>query len=490
MVSFRKLFEMISLSSVFRFQKKIFYFAAISLYAILFLPFIEQIPKITLDENWIGNTAHTFTVETRFGNTVPGWDPLEYFYLLPFFIGTLFKIFGTTVLTARLIMVAIGLIALFGFLLILDHIDLSYRIRFGLTLLFITGQSFYIHFRWLRPEGLVLAFLIWSVAFWLQSRYFWSALCIGLAISTHPIALIWGIPFWAGMVWNLLSFRNQKKEFLFSLLGGILPLILLGLLWTFKGIPTPFLSERSIASQSNPLLFWGYNFIQFIKTYCQGWKRTGLFLVESGILIAGLFFWKTERRIFWFSFLGLFSFLFGIVFVNPFRRRYFVMIVIYSLIVMAFLIKWLNQRQALWKWVCACILIFYGLNNAAGIGYLWAKGRQTTPYSEIREKIIPFIPKGSSILTHLEFWFPFQDYTVITDPKNLLKGSPVDYVVMTDIFSKALSPITEAPSIHEKQVRDTPFDSHIMDLIHQKGHKVFSFATNGYGTIEVWKLSL
>lgn len=89
------------------------------IFFLLQLPLIDTSPSIMVDESWYSNTAWNFSIGNGFTNTVPGSHGGDDLFLFTFLLGVAFKLFGTSLITARTVSVIGGLVGLIGFFQVL-----------------------------------------------------------------------------------------------------------------------------------------------------------------------------------------------------------------------------------------------------------------------------------------------------------------------------------------------------------------------------------
>ena len=153
-------------------------------------------------------------VETAtFSKTGAGQEIFIYTGLL----GIFFKIFGTSLFSARLFSVISGFLALIGFIQILKILNINHRTIIFSSILFIVSNVNYIIFRTVRPEGILLMFAIWSFYFLLiaikkLSPYYMipSGSLVAVSFLCHPHGVFYIVIIAA--VASYFSYKRNKHN--------------------------------------------------------------------------------------------------------------------------------------------------------------------------------------------------------------------------------------------------------------------------------------
>jgi len=174
------------------------YLLSIASYFLLQVFFLDSVTNIWIDEPWYANTSFNFSqgrglIDTAVGSSVDG----IFNFLYPLGLGVFFKAFGTSLMTARLFSVLIGLIALLGIIQILRTVKVGNKCVFFGSLIYIFCSVNYIVYRTARPEAFEVALIIWGLYFLLlgftksqNKSYFWSGLITSASFLCHPNAAI------------------------------------------------------------------------------------------------------------------------------------------------------------------------------------------------------------------------------------------------------------------------------------------------------------
>jgi len=468
-----------------------------ALYFLIGFTFLDSLPLIAIDESWIANTAHNFATGNGLINTVPGYHGQQFFMFHTLCVSFFFKLFGTSLWVGRLCGVVLGWLGLIGMIQILNRFKISPPIILLGGLLFLVSNVFFIIFRWIRPEGFVVAMLIWSlfclIKAWqdntphfLMITGFFSS----MATMSHPHGVTMGICFGLGILYY--CYFNRSVAPMVYFLGGVLitlSLVCLNLFlrdMTFLDFVRLRFSDNRLTFQSQNYLLGIYaNFVQLFQSYTLGWKRLFILVCELSFLGIGLTQYKKNTPLFFLSLLGVISLFMGVLVIDPFRRRYFGMIIFVSILCLCLLLNQLGPKK---RRLGFGIAILYLLNNLAGDGYLALKQMHTTPFSIIESAVRTHIPSGARVMTHLELWLAAPHTTVIR-ANDHPETESLDYVLITPHFAKAISPTTlDQTDFYDVRSHETDLYTTLHQYASQHGQLVHSIPTVGYDTIQIWKI--
>ena len=486
------------------------YFKPLCLFLIcvLYLPLLDTLPFIAMDEPAYAATAWQFFRGHGFINPVWVGGGQE-FFLYPFFLALSYKVLGVSLWSSRLVSVVMALLS--GWMLLKIAKQWSWKTSTTCLVLatFFINNSSYIIFRSCRPESMVALGLLTSI--WLFSNLLlgkktWGmGLALGLVstlcILAHPIALF-GTVFW-GIALCYDAYSRKSARVLWGYITGILCIISL---WGFVyiGIEGHTLKElfSSLNERTHSTSRWALaqaNLLRTYRGYSLGLKRFFLWGCELSILGVGLYTaWskKAEKspQIIGLMLLSLFGlgFFGGMIFgLTNLVLRYFSLISIFSCLVLGMVIE--NKKSK-----CLIgIAIFYCAYSL--MGQLWVIHRQwdATPYSVVEKQLSQAVPTHEPVMTNLQFWFPFYQHLVITDTLACAKedtltyfqSGKVHYVVLADFLLKKESPTTGfyAPFMTSK--RWELFYEGLFPYLQTHGQLASTVSTKGYGDIQVWKVS-
>ena len=495
------------------FTNRNIYLFSIGLYLLLQLFFLDRVTNIWIDEPWYANTSYNFSqgkglIDTAVGSAADG----IFNFLYPLGLGIFFKAFGTSLVTARLFSVIVGLIALLGIIQILRTLKLDNKfVLFG-SLIYIFCSVNYIVYRTARPEALEVALIIWGLYFlifgFIKSRnqpYFWSGLIASASFLCHPNAAIYIFLFFVTVL--AISIFQKKSSFIsYFLVGGSVTLLafVLYIAFFFQESIWAFAERVMYRSAGGSGSFLGSvwkNLSEFVQLYTLGIKRILVFLVELGVLIWGLFYFRKDKVLFIVSSIGLSSFLMGILFLRPFSTRGFVTVLVFSLIALSLIISKIQfSKQNKLSMALLVICGLYFLNNFTGNLYLIHRDYKSTSYSYVDREIDRIVPDRTKVVTLLNFWFPLKNNTIYhsykrwhTTPYNdfddLLNSGDVEYAVISDYLSMngtATSGRNEDPGVYKAKKE---YYDKVRNFAELNGRPLQTIKTNNYGDIEIWKIN-
>ena len=425
-------------------------------YLLIFFLKLDSIPMIAMDEGWNAFYAYDEFLDNPYslGTTIQ-YKLFFFYYIL---LAGWMKLFGISLFVVRSLNVVLGLAGLIGLYQLFKQITQNKLIITAGLLTFLMTNIVVVTFRWGRPEGMVLVLLVWALFFLVKAvqnnqpkQLFWGGLLLGLMVFTHPysilVVLAIFLVLWRLPLTTLLSYR-------YLIYGGsiVVSIILIkGLIFDLDYLQTHFfdhISQRLIFSGSTNLLD---SFIYFWQSYTLGVKRLYILIFEIGILIIGVFKYRKDALISNLSWMGLLTFMIGLVLLNPFRRRYMGIVMIFSVITSILMIA--RKKTVFKKFIITALMIYFS-NNVLGNAYYIYKQIKNTSYAEITNQLQTKIPKGSKIMAPIQFWIALHPFYTITDIHDqigadaiLNKLNQVDYIVSSPFFLKNVSPTTGGDAI-------------------------------------------
>lgn len=484
-------------------------------YLLLHLPFLDQVPPIIIDESWYANSAHNLANGQGFINTNVGAFPMGDLFFYTLIVSGAFKVFGTGLWIGRFVSVLMGLIALWGWGVLCRRLGLRGWPFVVTSGLFITSNVYFILFRRERPEALVIALSVWALYFFItawQTGNFNPALaCALLAGSSalaHPNGSILAVLLGILLAACALSNRGGARAVLGYAAGGIGTIVILLIGWELlrerpllEFLKVVFLTSGRVSVSEGTILsaFWT-NLTTFVPSYSLGLKRLYILVFELGILLVGMARYRHDRLAGFLGLTGLLYFLAGLVLLTPFKPYAFSIVLLFSLAVTGRLLN-LGVTTISGTWLKALWLatLLYGLNNLAGDVYVLNKNATNTPYTRLTETLDATIPDGVPVLTHIEFWFAFQNNSVYTqfrqfkrwsatpytDFRQLQESGHIRYAVLSPALEKGVSPTTgEMRGISESSAR---FYQEARMYARAHCQRISLLATRGYGEIEIWE---
>lgn len=481
-------------------------------YLLLQLPMLDRVPPIVIDESWYANTAHNLANGHGLINTNVGARGGDQFFLFPVVVSGAFKVAGTSLWIGRFVSVLLGLIALCGLGALCQKLEIR-GWAFAVTgLLFIVSNVYYILFRRLRPEGLVIALslwaLFWFITAWQTGKFkpaLASALLVGSSALAHPYGILLAVVFGILLAIRSLSSRGGVPAVLGYAMGGVTTVLIFLIGWKLLREQSvfDFLREASLdsgrlsfAKGSIASAFWA-NLTNFVPAYSLGLWRLYILVFEFGILVAGLARYRYDRLTGLLSLTGLLCFVAGLALWTPFQRWAFNITLIFALAVTGRLLTLGASRlsplplNAIW-----IVTLVYGLNNLAGDAYTLKRNANNISYTQLTQALDATVSDGVPVLTQIEFWFAFHDNPVYTqfrrwsttpysNLRELKESGNVRYVVLSAALTNGLSPTTgEIKGISEKSVRFY-MDARMFAISHCE--RIDVLATHGYGDIEIWE---
>ena len=488
---------------VFQFFKNHYLFILFSLvYLLIYFWKLDSIPMIAMDEGW--NTFHVaqLWLNQTHGLTSNVFNPI--FFVYYYFLYLWVSIFEISLFSVRSLSVFIGLFSIIGLYQILSrYIKSKILIYLGLTCFVMTNIAV-ITFRWGRPEGLVLAFLIWVILFWIKAlelqkaRYFLiSGFFMSLMVLAHPYSLSVVL----AILCCSIFFRNVSvHQFAYFFLGACISIPIIFIKISFQlnfdfhnffeiFRELQFFSRFQFGEPSKGII---ENFTYFWQTYTLGIKRLYILLFEIGIMILSFFRYKDNKLIRNMSFLGLATFIIGIIFITPFRRRYMGIVMVFSIITTLLVIN--NEKKTIKK-VIIIFFVLYMINNILGNAYLVYKQYQNSSYSTLSKQLNQFIPQTAKVVAPIEFWIALQPRFILTDISDQYKNRPIqEYLdnkieisVISSHFKKNYSPTTGESAIGY-QLHENSFHNKLFRLKDDKSwEKIKKFNTAPYDTIYIYR---
>ena len=486
------------------------FFILIGIFLLLQIPLIDTLPGIMVDEPWYANTAWNFSVGNGFTNTVPGSQGGDDLFLFTFLLGIFFKLFGTSLFTARMVSIIGGLVGLIGFFQILKILKIKSKfVIFISGLLFIFSNVSYIIFRSVRPESWVVALGVWALYFLIKGHilnkeinYFFTGLLSSAAFLCHPHGAI--SIFLFGVIVLLYCYNKKIIRALSYYILGIAPIAIILFFYIFTVRQETLIeffgswTHRIATEQDNFIHSQMSNLSTFFRTYTLGLKRIFILLFELGVLLYGLFFLKKNKYVLMISTIGLSYFVIAMIFLHPFSTRHFGEVLIFSFVVFALLLDYYKANQKFYKYVIV-IGLLYLANNLAGDLYVIWRDHDNISYSEIEKKVDNLVPDNTKVLSLLNFWFPlknnenYNSYTRIWETPyknidNLLSSGDIKYVVLSDymLYSGTGTSGRKADANVITQVGT--FYSKAKSYAQTNGELIEIINTRGYGKIEIWKI--
>jgi hypothetical protein len=485
-------------------------------YLLMYLPFLDQVPPIVVDEPWYANTAHNLAIGQGLINTNVGQFGGDQLFLYPLVVSIAFKLGGTGLWVARLTSFLLGLLALWGWIFLCRELGACDRTIALTGGLFVTSNVYFVLFRRARPEALVIVLSVWALFWfiraWRGQRFNAGLVCallVGGSALAHPNGvLLAGILFVVLSVATFFAPSGVRQHIYGYVLGGIGVVLFFLIGWELLRMQSiqEFLKEVTIDSgrlsvtQAGVLSALWSNLATFVPAYSLGLKRVYILLFEVGVLFVGLLRFRADRLAGLLSLIGLAWFTAALALLTPFVRSAFCIVIIFSLAVTARQLSFRGStgphpiRVAAWL-----LTLLYGLNNVAGDLYLLKQNAGNTSYTQLSKAVDASVPDGVPVLTHLELWFAFQNNPVytpftrfastpFTGLSGALKSGQLQYAVLSSGFSRGLSPTTGEPYSLFVNPNDA-FYKEARAFLTVHGRLAAVLPTRGYGDIEIWEFA-
>jgi hypothetical protein len=474
------------------------------IYALLYLPTLDIMPQVAMDEGWNAlYAAQEFNLlpyaELK---TIIQYKLFFVYYLLAF---PFLKIFGISLWSIRFFAFTCGLAGLFGIHKISTYLKWPPLARIAAYGAYIFSNISLVIFHWGRPEALLTVGYVFFVYFLLKgtidnNKLAWFStgfLSVGLVMS-HPFSVIIGVPLGC-----LLIARLIKKDYtpLVYVVLGTLPLLCVFSINAFY-INWDYTNQLFIGHITDRLSITSHTSlvdraILFFNHYTLGIKRLYIFVFEVGILCYGLLSKKSSQATKTISFFGLAMFITGLLVFSPFRRRYFCLIAINSILVLGDVIKNISFSKQRKIAFIIIIGLFFG-NTMAGDAYYIYKNYRNTPYRQLTHSLQNLgIPKTASILSPIHFWLPFHNYYAISNVhhfpglgypsyQDLLDKKDIDYILTAPYLLNNNSPTTgQKSTVH--QMNKSPFLLALKTYTETHCELISSVTAPPYGTLFLYK---
>jgi Dolichyl-phosphate-mannose-protein mannosyltransferase len=478
------------------------------------LAFLDQLPIIAVDEPWYANTAHNLANGQGLINTNVGERGGDEFFLYTFVLAGAFKVLGTSLWVGRFVSVILGLISLWGWGLLCRKLEIRGWAFVITGSLFITSNVYFILFRRVRPEALVLALSVWALCFFVEawqtrrvSAAFACALLAGGSALAHPNGALLALLFGGLLATRAIADRRGAEAFLGYATGGVGIVLLFLLGWALlreeslsEFFKSALIDSRRLSVTEGSVFSASWtNLSTFLPAYSLGFRRVYILIFELGILVMGLARYRHDRLTGILSVAALLWFVAGLALFIPFFRWAFCIVVMFSLAVTGRLLSLgVTAISPAVPRLLMVLTLLYGLNNLAGDAHVLRQQAANTPYTQLSEALDAMIPDGSPVLTHLELWFAFKKnpaYSAFTRWSStpyagfseFLGSGDVRYAVLTDSFIQGRSPTTGERETLYAGTRHGAFYRAARTYAATHGKLIAVLPTRGYGEIEIWE---
>ncbi|MEM7165944.1 MAG: glycosyltransferase family 39 protein [Planctomycetota bacterium] len=474
------------------------------------LPFLTVVPQITVDEPWYANTAYNLAQGQGLVNTNTGWRGGDEFFLYTVALAGVFQLTDATLWAARFFSVILGTLATLGFVRLGTRLELRGSTMALGVLLLVSGNVFYMVFRRVRPEVVVVLCAIAALYFLfggLQQRhrrlFFAAGLFSGAACLAHPNAALLVVLLTVVVLRNVFRQRDARPLPYFLAGVGLCMAALLVHITQIREVPVTvffeelfFSSERVALPDSSFLAGVVDNAVLFFNDYTLGIKRAYILIFEVGIMVVGLLCGRRQRALRLVSGVGLGYLVLALLFLRPFHRIGFVVVIVFSLMSFLLLVDRLEVRSALRRCLLVAGILYLG-NNVAGDAYVLHRGRAWNDYSELSRRIERDLPDDATVICNMSFWFPLRDKTTYTHSTRwrftpyenlaeLLASGDATHAVISNYILDGISPTTGEPTVYP--IRHRRFYETLEPYLVQNAKLVTSIATTNYGEVQVWRI--
>ena len=488
------------------FDHRVFFFL-MAFYAFLSTFMLEKYPRVWVDEPWESITASTLAHEGKMYNLVlenyTGFDKvlLQPRLFLSMAVAPAFALFGVGPVQGRLVSAACGALLMIAVYLFTSKFFSKRAALFAVWFVMIETMMF-ISYRTIRPEIYLVTLESYSMLFLFQgiranskAYFFWSGLFAGVALWTHPNAVL---HVGAVAVLLLLTYKSgaftsrYSWSFAAALLIALLPYLIYVIANDARNSFSTFYlqldNRTSSLAQQNWLATSLRGEWNRIVEYAQFPYRAPIVLVFASVWVRSLVSKKIETRNVAIV-VGMYILLSILVISNK--------TVLYttSVLPMLCILAAVNTDELLGaphafgerirrifhsgyfrESLGIGLFVLLSLNQLAGDARLLWHNRNCS-YTETIKQLQTVIPPDARVWGSITFWFGFQHQPLRTQYTHLREVDTFkpEYMITgdTEIWGKDFW----------KSVRDDA-DA----VIKERGTLVAEFPENCYGTLRVYHL--
>jgi hypothetical protein len=486
------------------------FFVLLGVYFATQIPFLTSVAKVWTDEPWYANVAYNFAQGNGLVDTLAREGTAWVAFLYPLILGCFFKVFGTSVWVGRFVSVMAGAVALAGLIQIQRLWKIKPAVVLLTGLLFIFSNVYYIVFRTIRPEAWCVAFAVWGFFFLARGAdrnrnidFGLSALLSSCAVMSHPNGVLYALLY--GLF--VFGFSCSRRSFI-PVVGFATVGLVCALGWVFYYTViggadlTAFFAEasntRTVIGKASVLTAFLSAIKTFAATYSLGAKRAYIFIFECGVMVAGLFFARQNRKLFFTALAGLLFFMLSLLAFQPFATRHFSEVLFFGLLGTGLLFQQVYARKPL---LLSLFLLTsaYGLNNILGDVYLVFRDHKNTPFDQLSLQISQQIPKESKVLSLMPFWFglkttAFYNESTRWEAKGyesldaFLKTGGADYVVISPYLLDGRTGTSGRKERAAETENIKGYCQKVLDFSEQHGRLITELSSDGYGKISIWEI--
>jgi hypothetical protein len=238
------------------------------------------------------------------------------------------------------------------------------------------------------------------------------------------------------------------------------------------------------------------------------WPRVGIWLLLTGVPLAGALLWRRARRgpslpdRLLLAALPLLVALMAVL-LDYKRYVYLVLVLPFLALYIALAIvttwRWAAGRDWLWRLALGIVLVAAIWEGAAGVLHSFQVARSTTPYLQVTQAIADSIPAGSRVLAAQPFWLGLVGYDmrsinlvfVLSDPHYRIPQTPSieqaidqvqpDYIVSEDLLVEAYAREPEDGSLMVAQWHA------FARYLNERCSKVDTIVNHDYSNVSVYR---
>jgi Dolichyl-phosphate-mannose-protein mannosyltransferase len=484
-----------------------FFVAILAIYLCSSLFMINKYPRVWVDEPWESITAYTLEHDGRlFNPTLEGRDGygqhfLEPRILLSLVVAPFFALFGVGPVQGRLASVLVGALLLVGGYMFGKRF-LSKRGGLLIAWCLSIETMIFISARTVRPEIYLAAIQMFSMYYFFSAletgslrKYFSAGLLLGVALWTHPNALLYlGAVVTIFVIEKKLAFI-KSREFWALTIASVITFAPYAIYVIAVDAHDGFATWWSqLAGRPGEVVQSGW----LVASLAGEWQRIVDFTQFPGRILIVLIYlyalgvsFRSKSRV--VKYILVTAFVEFVLSVAIIANKSTLYASTYLPLLIILLAKYFDDRLPQFKkgttfpppdngWktksslVALSLFAVFSVNQIGGDGFLLLKNSRCS-YTDVTASLREAIPSGSRVWGSMTFWFAFYDQPYRTQ-----------YTFLKDIDSfKPQYMITGDPEVWGKPFwKDlrTKVDSIVTD----RGTLVKEIPSNCYGNLKVFRL--
>ncbi len=450
---------------------------------------LSSIPSVLYDEPLYSYTALFFSEHVNFQHDFHQFSGKE-FCLYPFILGTVFFLFGPSLIVGRLVSVVLGVITLYFFMRLLSKISLPHSMFILISTSFVVLNTNIVAFRIIRPEALLLCFGTVAIYYFFKlchqpkvsiTHQFLLGFSLGGLLGTHLIGALFAIGIGSSVFIYLYKTRTlfQLK---WILLGSLLPAIVFigNILYLFISVGVSNQTGKVVPT----LQLFKSNFIIFFwQNYAMSFKRFFIVMAELCLLSYSCFNVSFFIRTLALTCLGFL--VFGLFSISDFIRPYFALLPLSTLIIFGHLLKEKGLRI---KPILVGVLLIYTCNHIAGNMFIFFKNWNNTSMATIQKTFKPFLTSSSvKVGGTKKLWFISPSLSWYHPKKHLRQTTPFYYFVQSQPPS-GISSLSQSKDVYHNTNTSTSQPLLPDFFQNKKIHLLKEMQFTGYDLIQLYKV--